>query len=101
MAKQSSIENNKRRERIIASYQKKRSLLKAVTQDKDLPLEERIQATFKLSECPRNSCGVRYRNRCELTGRARSVYRKFKLSRIALRELSLQGVIPGIVKASW
>ena len=75
--------------------------LKAIACDQSLPIEERFAAQLKLAELPRNSASVRIRNRCELTGRPRGVYRKFKLSRIALRELGSKGQIPGMVKASW
>jgi small subunit ribosomal protein S14 len=101
MAKKSSIEKNKRRERLTKQYAAKRARLKAVADDDSLPMEERFTARLKLAELPRNSSKVRIRNRCELSGRPRGVYRKFKLSRIALRELASTGQIPGMVKASW
>lgn len=101
MAKKGSIERNNRRAALIARYAGKRAALKAQAVDDNLPLEERFAARMKLGELPRNSAANRYRNRCELTGRSRAVYRKFKLSRIKLRELANQGLIPGVVKASW
>jgi small subunit ribosomal protein S14 len=101
MAKKSSIEKNKKRERLAKQYAARRSRLKAVADNEDLPMEERFAARLKLAELPRNSSKVRIRNRCELSGRPRAVYRKFKLSRIALRELASTGQIPGMVKASW
>lgn len=101
MAKKSSIENNKRRERLVKKYKARRDLLKAQVMDRTISVEERFQATLKLAILPRNGAANRVRNRCELTGRARSVYRKFKLSRIALRELASMGLIPGMVKSSW
>ena len=101
MAKKSSIEKNKKRERLAKQYAAKRARLKAVAEDDSLPMEERFTARLKLAELPRNSSKVRIRNRCELSGRPRAVYRKFKLSRIALRELASTGQIPGMVKASW
>lgn len=101
MAKLSSINNNKRRERLSKSKAATRNALKTVIMNRETPLEERMAATFKLSQMPRNSAKIRVRNRCELTGRPRSVYRKFKLSRIALRELAGSGLIPGVTKASW
>ena len=101
MAKTSSIEKNKRRQRLIKKHAKKRAELKALIMDKDLPFEERFQAQNKLSKLPRNSSKIRERNRCELTGRSRGVYRKFKLSRIKLRELGGFGLIPGLTKSSW
>ena len=101
MAKLSSINKNKRREKMADSKRKTREALKSVIMNRDLPMEERMKATHKLARIPRNSAKVRVRNRCELTGRPRSVYRKFKLSRIALRELGNMGLIPGVTKASW
>jgi small subunit ribosomal protein S14 len=101
MAKLSSIENNKRRQRLIASKANARAALKAVISCKTTDIETRIQAAGKLSEIPRNSSPVRYRNRCELTGRPRGFYRKFKMSRIALREYASAGLLPGVTKASW
>jgi small subunit ribosomal protein S14 len=101
MAKTSAVEKNKRRRLMAKRYAAKRARLKAVARDQALPIEERFAAQLKLAELPRNSAGVRIRNRCELTGRPRGVYRKFKLSRIALRELGSKGQIPGMVKASW
>ena len=101
MAKKSSIEKNKKRARMAKQYAGRRARLKAIAVDEALPMEERFSARLKLAELPRNSAPIRHRNRCELTGRARAVYRKFKLSRIALRELASTGQIPGMVKASW
>ncbi|MES1151087.1 MAG: 30S ribosomal protein S14 [Dongia sp.] len=101
MAKKSSIEKNKKRERLAKQYAAKRQRLKAIAEDDSLPMEERFTARLKLAELPRNSSKVRIRNRCELSGRPRGVYRKFKLSRIALRALASTGQIPGMVKASW
>ena len=101
MAKKSSIEKNKKRERLAKQYLAKRTRLKATANDESLPMEERFTARLKLAELPRNSSRVRIRNRCEMSGRPRGVYRKFKLSRIALRELASTGQIPGMVKASW
>ena len=101
MAKKSSIEKNKKRERLAKRFAAKRNRLKAVADNDSLPMEERFAARLKLAELPRNSSKVRIRNRCELSGRPRGVYRKFKLSRIALRELASTGQIPGMVKASW
>jgi len=101
MAKTSSIEKNKRRMRLVKQHAAKRARLKSAAENEDLPLEERFAARLKLAEMPRNSAPSRVRNRCELTGRPRAFYRKFKLSRIALRELASSGQIPGVVKASW
>jgi small subunit ribosomal protein S14 len=101
MAKKSSIEKNKKRERMAKQYSARRTRLKGIADDEELPMEERFAARLKLAELPRNSSKVRVRNRCELTGRPRAVYRKFKLSRIALRDLASTGQIPGMVKSSW
>ncbi|HZD90964.1 MAG TPA: 30S ribosomal protein S14 [Pseudolabrys sp.] len=101
MAKTSSIEKNKRRRKMAKKYASKRTRLKAIAHNKDLPMEERFAATLKLAELPRNSSATRIRNRCELTGRPRAYYRKLKLSRIALRDLGSNGLIPGLVKSSW
>lgn len=101
MAKTSAIQRNRKRRRLSTRYQAKRARLKAVAADQSLPQEERFSARLKLAEMPRNSAEVRVRNRCELTGRARGYYRKLKMSRIALRELSSSGQIPGMIKSSW
>jgi small subunit ribosomal protein S14 len=101
MAKKSSIEKNNRRRRMVAQFAGKRTELKRVANDQSLTLEERFQARLKLAALPRNSAAVRIRNRCEITGRPRGVYRKLKMSRIAMRELGSSGMIPGLVKSSW
>ena len=101
MAKKSAIENNKKRQRLTKKYSAKRARLKAVARDKGLSLEERFSARLKLAELPRNGAETRVRNRCELSGRPRGYYRKFRMSRIALRELGSHGLIPGLVKSSW
>ena len=101
MAKTSSIQKNLRRERMAKKYSGRRARLKEVANDMDLPVEERFKARLKLAELPRNSAPSRIRTRCQLTGRPRAVYRKFKLSRIALRELASSGLIPGMTKSSW
>lgn len=101
MAKTSSVMKNKRRERLTKLYAPKRAALKAVVMDRELSVEERFEATLKLAEMPRNGAAVRVRLRCELTGRPRGNYRKFKLCRNQLRDLANNGQIPGLVKASW
>jgi small subunit ribosomal protein S14 len=101
MAKTSSIEKNKRRRKMTKRYANKREALKAIIMDRSKPVEERFAAQLKINELPRNSSKTRIRNRCELSGRPRGNYRKFKLSRIALRELGNFGMIPGLVKSSW
>lgn len=101
MAKVSSVERNNKRKRLSASLAKKRSELKAKIYDKNLSLAERFALVAKLAALPRNSAQSRVRNRCELTGRPRGYYRKFKLSRNKLRELGGSSLIPGLVKSSW
>ena len=101
MAKLSSINKNNRRIKLANKFYEKRKKLKKIVMDKKLPLEERFRAQQKLSKLPRNSSKVRVRNRCQITGRPHGVYRKLKISRIALRQLGLQGKIPGLVKSSW
>lgn len=101
MAKTSSIEKNLRRERMVKQYADRRQRLKEDAKNEALPAEERFKARLKLAELPRNSSSTRVRSRCLLTGRPRAVYRKFKLSRIALRELASAGLIPGMTKSSW
>jgi small subunit ribosomal protein S14 len=101
MAKQSSVNKNNRRKKLVAQYAVKRKKLKAVAADLNKPAEERFAARLKLAQLPRNSSATRVRNRCELTGRARGYYRKMRLCRNMLRELASQGLIPGMVKSSW
>ena len=101
MAKKSSIEKNKRRLKLVKQYAARRSRLKAIADDESMTFEERFDARLKLAALPRNSSAVRIRNRCEVSGRPRGFTRKLKMSRIALRELGSQGLIPGLVKSSW
>lgn len=101
MAKTSAVERNKKREKLVKQQAARRSRLKDAACNEKLPLEERFAARLKLAELPRNSSPVRLRNRCSLSGRPRGTYRKFKLSRIALRNLASTGQIPGMVKSSW
>jgi small subunit ribosomal protein S14 len=101
MAKVSQVNRNAMRERMAKRDRSKRRALKDVVMDRTLPVEDRFNASLKLAQLPRNGAKVRIRLRCELTGRSRGNYRKFKLSRIALRDLSSSGQIPGMVKASW
>ena len=101
MAKLSSINKNNRRIKLSDKFFKKRQKLKKIIMNKKLPLEERFKAQQKLSKLPRNSAKTRIRNRCEITGRPHGVYRKLRISRIALRQLGLQGKIPGMIKSSW
>ena len=101
MAKTSAVEKNRKRTRMAKKYAARRARLKAIAQDKSLPAEECFAARLKLAELPRNSSPVRIRNRCEISGRPRGYYRKFKISRIALRDLASQGQIPGMTKSSW
>jgi len=101
MAKTSSIERNKQRAKLVKKFVARRAKLKAMAVDDKLTPEERFGARLKLAKLPRNSSPTRIRNRCELTGRPRAVYRKFKLSRLALRQLASLGALPGVVKSSW
>ena len=101
MAKTSSIQRNLKRIKLVKKFLKKRNDLKKIIKNKKLPLEERFAAQLKLAKIPRNSAKVRIRNRCEITGRPRGVYRKLKISRIALRELASKGKIPGMTKSTW
>jgi small subunit ribosomal protein S14 len=101
MAKKSAVEKNKRRAKLVKQYTGRRTRLLAIANDESKPMEERFAARLKLAELPRNANPTRIRNRCEVTGRPRAYYRKLKMSRIALRELGSQGVIPGLTKSSW
>ena len=101
MAKQSSIQKNLNRRNIVKKFNEKRNSLKNQIMKKNLSIEERFKLQSKLNELPRDSSKIRVRNRCKLTGRTRGFYRKFGLSRIKLRELSMSGALPGVVKSSW
>ncbi len=101
MAKTSSIERNKKREGLAKKYKARRDALKAIVHNPNSTAEEKFQAQLGLQKLPRNSAPARIHNRCELTGRPRGNYRKFKLSRIKLRELASEGQIPGMTKSSW
>ena len=101
MAKTSQVNRNAKRERMATRDAGKRATLKATVMDRTLPVEDRFDASLKLAQLPRNGAKVRVRLRCELTGRARGNYRKFKLCRIAFRDLASTGQIPGVTKASW
>ena len=101
MAKKSSVERDKKRRRMTAKNANRRAELKAQVMDRTTSPEERFEAVLKLATLPRNASKVRMRNRCEVTGRPRGVYRKFKLGRVMLRELASKGQIPGMVKSSW
>jgi small subunit ribosomal protein S14 len=101
MAKKSSIEKNNRRAKMVKQYAKRWDKLREVARDRSAPAEDRFEAQLKMAELPRNANPTRVRNRCELTGRPRAVYRRFKLSRIALRDLASVGLIPGVTKSSW
>ena len=101
MAKTSMIERQKKRQRMVAQYATRRAALKAIAEDDQRPMEERFRARLKLAKLPRNSCPTRLNRRCEVSGRSRSYYRKFSISRIALRDLALRGQLPGMRKSSW
>ena len=101
MAKVSSIQKNLKRIRLVSKFLKKRASLKKIIKNKKLPLAERFAAQLKIAKLPRNSAKNRVRNRCEITGRPHGVYRKLRISRIALRDLASMGKIPGMTKSSW
>ena len=101
MAKTSAIQKNLKRIKLVKKYAKKRAALKKIINNKKLDLSERFDAQLKLNKLPKNSAKIRIRNRCQITGRPHGVYRKLKISRIALRQLGLEGKIPGMVKSSW
>lgn len=101
MAKTSMIERDKKRRRLAKKYEARRARLKALAADQSVPAEERFAARLKLAEIPRNASPTRIHNRCDLTGRPRGYYRKLRMSRIALRDLASNGLIPGMVKSSW
>ena len=101
MAKQSSIQKNNKRKLIVKKFREKRLNLKKKIYDKNISMEERFKLQSIINELPRDGSRIRVRNRCELTGRSRAVYRKFGLSRIKMRELSMAGLLPGVVKSSW
>lgn len=101
MAKKSSIENNNRKRRLVKKFAGRRARLLAIANDESKGMDERFEARLKLAALPRNGSKTRIRNRCEVTGRSRAVYRKLKMSRVALRELGNKGLIPGLVKSSW
>jgi small subunit ribosomal protein S14 len=101
MAKTSMIERQKKRVALVKKFSAKRAKLKAVAENDALPMDERFKARLKLAKLPRNSSATRLHNRCEVTGRPRSYYRKLKMSRIALRDLASMGQVPGMIKSSW
>lgn len=101
MAKKSAVERNNKRAKLAAKYAARRANLKAAMKDPNASPEDRFQAALKLQAIPRNASPIRYRNRCDVSGRPRGVYRKFKLGRVMLRDLASNGQIPGMVKSSW
>ena len=101
MAKKSAIQKNLKRIRLAEKFSKRRLALKKIIKDKKLPLADRFEAQLKLNKLPNNSAKIRVVNRCEITGRPHGVYRKLKISRIALREMASSGKIPGMTKSSW
>ena len=101
MAKTSAIQKNLKRIKLVKKYAKKRAMLKKIINNRKLELSERFEAQLKLNKLPKNSAKIRIRNRCEVSGRPHGVYRKLKISRIALRDLGLAGLIPGMTKSSW
>ena len=101
MAKKSSVNRNLKRIALSLKFANKRRKLKEIIMNKKISLDERFKAQMKLSKLPRNSSKIRVKNRCEITGRSKGVYRKLKISRITLRQLSLEGKVPGMIKSSW
>ncbi|PHZ83531.1 30S ribosomal protein S14 [Paremcibacter congregatus] len=101
MAKVSAVEKNMKRERLVAKFAEKRAALKKAAVDPELSAEEQFMARLKLAKMPRNSAATRLRNRCQVTGRPRGYHRKFKMSRISLRDLASSGYLPGVTKSSW
>lgn len=101
MAKVSAVQKDLKRRKLVKKYASKRAALKAIIMDKSKSVEERFAATMEMAELPKNSAKIRQMNRCALTGRPHAVYRKFKLSRIAVRDLASRGELPGVTKASW
>lgn len=101
MAKVSAVQRDLKRRKMIKSHAKKRAALKAIIKDKEVGMEERFAAVLSLADLPNNSAPIRARNRCALTGRPRAIHRKFRLSRIAIRDLASRGELPGVTKASW
>ena len=101
MAKKAMVERELKRQKLVAKYATKRAALKEIVRDESKPMEERFKATLKLAKLPRDSSATRLHNRCQLTRRPHAYYRKLKVSRIALRELGSNGLIPGMVKSSW
>ena len=101
MAKLSSINKNERRKKLVKKYAGRYAKLKAIANDKSADETERLMARLKMAEVPRNGNPTRIRNRCELTGRPRGYYRKFRLARVMLRDLANKGLIPGVTKSSW
>lgn len=101
MARLGSVNKNNRRRQLVEKTVNRRNKLKEIIYDKNVDFEERLQAVIKLSELPRNTSATRIRNRCEVSGRPRGFHRKFRMSRIAVRELGSMGLIPGLIKSSW
>ena len=101
MAKVSAVQRDLKRRKLVKQTANRRAKLKEIISNKELPIEERFQAVLKLADMPRNGAKIRVRNRCALTGRPRGHYRKFNISRVALRELASRGELPGVTKSSW
>ncbi len=101
MAKAAMIQRELKRQKLVAKFATKRAALKKIVNNQELPMEERFKAGLKLAKLPRNSSATRLHNRCQITGRPHGYYRKLKVSRIALRQLASDGMIPGMVKSSW
>ena len=101
MAKVSSVNKNERRKKLVKQYAPKYAKLRAIADDESADFTDRWQARLKMAALPRNANPTRVRNRCEITGRPRAYYRKFRLARVMLRDLANKGLIPGVIKSSW
>ena len=101
MAKQSQVLRDQKRKKLIAKHAAKRAELRNKLKDPEVSIEEKLEVQVAFAKLPRNSCPTRLKRRCEVSGRPRGYYRKFGISRIALRELAHQGMLPGVRKSSW
>ena len=101
MAKKSQVQRDERRARLIEKYRERRAELRRQLKDRSVPMEDKLEIQEQFAKLPRNSCPTRHTTRCRISGRSKAVYRKFRLSRIALREMTLRGELPGMRKSSW
>jgi len=101
MAKTSQVLRDRRRKKLILKHAEKRAELRAKLKDPEVSIEEKLEVQKQFQKLPRNSCPTRLNRRCEISGRSHAYYRKFGISRIAMRELALKGQLPGMRKSSW